>query len=328
MLVVEVLAPLGEADGGEAVLVEGGVIAAAEEAVAAELEHGIEARSRRRDRVGTADVGNRARELAGGRIALIAKCQDAPNLLGRGVGGDIFGEDADSMRVLTLVPGCTIAADDVVVEDGFELPAFLLREVGEVFAAEQVLFFAGDGDKDQRGGEFDFGEDAGALQADRGAAGVVVGAGRFAVGVLVGAVTGIVVAGDEDHARGLRGIAAAQDGVNVVQGRGLGHARIGAGQRRLHEGVTMDFQTAVARGGDGFKLRLDPVGGGQHAGVGREIFVETGERAAIVERDKGGNRMLNLSGRDLSDGVGDRRIGRHRPDRSADGIQIAAGGIG
>ena len=42
MLVVEVLAPLGEADGGEAFVVEAGVVAAAEEAVAAEDEHGVE----------------------------------------------------------------------------------------------------------------------------------------------------------------------------------------------------------------------------------------------------------------------------------------------
>ena len=38
----EVLAPLGDADGGEALEVEAGVVASAEEAVAAEDEDGVE----------------------------------------------------------------------------------------------------------------------------------------------------------------------------------------------------------------------------------------------------------------------------------------------
>ena len=42
VLVVEVLAPLGDADGGEALEVEAGVVASAEEAVAAEDEDGVE----------------------------------------------------------------------------------------------------------------------------------------------------------------------------------------------------------------------------------------------------------------------------------------------
>ena len=42
MLVVEVFAPLGEADGGKALGVEAGVVAAAEEAVATEDQNGME----------------------------------------------------------------------------------------------------------------------------------------------------------------------------------------------------------------------------------------------------------------------------------------------
>ena len=42
MLVIEVLAPLGEADGGEALLIEGEMVAAAEIAVETELEHRAE----------------------------------------------------------------------------------------------------------------------------------------------------------------------------------------------------------------------------------------------------------------------------------------------
>lgn len=105
VLVVEVLAPFGEADSGEAVLVEGGVVAAAEEAVAPEFENRVEARGGRRGGVGSPNVGDGAGKLAGGRVALITKRQDAPNLLRRSVSGDVFREDADSMRSWPLSPG-------------------------------------------------------------------------------------------------------------------------------------------------------------------------------------------------------------------------------
>ena len=51
-----------------------------------------------------------------------------------GGAGDALGEDADGGLVLQcgLVAGGGVAADDVVVEDGLELPALGLGEAGEV----------------------------------------------------------------------------------------------------------------------------------------------------------------------------------------------------
>ena len=101
MLVVEVLAPLGEADSGEAFAVEAGVVAAAQEAVAAEDEDGMEgwdhphkvvvevprgcaggAALRGGLEVGGADVGDGASELARGRVIFGAEVLDGVELLG------------------------------------------------------------------------------------------------------------------------------------------------------------------------------------------------------------------------------------------------------
>ncbi len=82
MLVIEIFAPLGEPHGGEALLVERGVIPAPQETIAAELEDGLEGGG---DLIGARLVGepetpirlahvqNRARQLPRGRIALIAE---------------------------------------------------------------------------------------------------------------------------------------------------------------------------------------------------------------------------------------------------------------
>ncbi len=47
-----------------------------------------------------------------------------------------------------------------------------------------------------------------------------------------------------------------------------------------------------------------------------------------MERDEGGNRMLDVCGGDLREGALDGRIDGHGTNRCADGIQIAVGGIG
>ena len=100
------------------------------------------------------------------------------------------GTPSEKTRTADLsAPRCAgggVAADDVVVEDGFELPTFGFGELGEVATAVEALFFAGDGEEDDGAGEFEFREDAGGLEGDGGAAGVVVGTGRGVVSVHIG----------------------------------------------------------------------------------------------------------------------------------------------
>ena len=62
-----------------------------------------------------------------------------------GGAGDAFGEDADGGFVGAGCAGRGVAADDVVVEDGFEVPALRFGESGEMTAAVETLFFAGYG---------------------------------------------------------------------------------------------------------------------------------------------------------------------------------------
>ncbi len=191
-------------------------------------------------------------------------------------------------------------------------------ELGEVTAAVEALFFAGDGEEDDGAGEFEFGEDAGGLDGDGGAAGVIVGAGCGVVGVVVGGVAGVVVAGDEDDATGLRGIGAAKDGVDVGELGGFGDARGRSGTAGLDELVAFDFEASAAGFGVALEFGLDPVGCGVDAGAGRKVGVHAGECAAIFEADEFGDGGFDLIGRDLRERLCDGGIGGGGRDGLAD----------
>ncbi len=79
--------------------------------------------------VGAAYVDDGAGELAGGRVVLGADGLDLAELLEGGGAGDALGEDADDGLVCADCAGGGVAADDVVVEDGFDLPVFGLVRV-------------------------------------------------------------------------------------------------------------------------------------------------------------------------------------------------------
>ena len=125
---------------------------------------------------------------------------DGVELVERGGSWNAFGEDADGVLVLACGAGGGVAADDVVIEDGFEIPGFGSGEFGEVAAAVETLLFSGHGDEDDCGGKLELGEGAGGLDGDGGSGGVVVGARGGVMGVEVVGGAGVVVAGDEDAA--------------------------------------------------------------------------------------------------------------------------------
>src|SRR5581483_6454202 len=108
-----------------------------------------------------------------------------------------FGENAHHARVLLCI---AVAADDVVVENGFDVPSLLLRHLGKVLAAVQALFFSGHGKKNDGGGKLVLAEHARAFQADRGSRAIVVGARRIAVHIKGIAVSRIIVTGHQDNA--------------------------------------------------------------------------------------------------------------------------------
>ena len=241
-------------------------------------------------------------------------------LLEGGGSGDAFGEDADGGFILHVWISCRgagggVAAYDVVIEDGFELPFFGFRKASEVGAAVEALLLAGYGYEDDGGRKFDLagGEDAGALERDGYSAGVVVGSGGGVVGVEDVGVARVVMASDEDSAGGLGGIRSAEDGVNIDDARGFkdaGRGTAGDGLLRwLDEVVAADVEAVVAGGGDARELSEDPVGRGEGSGAGGKIGVEAGEGAAIREGDKLGDVSVDAVGGDLLQCGGDRGIG-------------------
>ena len=213
-----------------------------------------------------------------------------------------------------------VAAHDVIVESGFDVPTLLFRHLGEVSAAIQPLFFTGHGQKNNGRGKLELAEDAGAFQAYRGAAGVVVGAGRDAAGVKGIAVARIVVAGDQHDAFGIFRIGTLQDRINIGD---YGRLRNPVGGV-LGEAVGLDLETAAASARVAFEFGLDPFPGRAYAVAGLDrIRVLGREREAGLETDQLLNVGLNTLRRDLGQGGGDLRVrgrrGRLRRGRLRDG---------
>ena len=165
--------------------------------------------------------------------------------------GHAFGENAHHARVLL---GIAIAAHDVIVQHGFDIPTLLFRHLREMRAAIQSLLFAGHGQKNNGRGKLQLAENAGALEADGGAAGVVIGSGRDAAYVEGVAVARIVMPGHQHDAAGAFGIGAFQDRINIGDYGGLGNP-VGGGFGEA-VGLYLETSTAVAR--VAFEFFLDP----------------------------------------------------------------------
>ncbi len=114
-----------------------------------------------------------------------------------------------------------VATDNIVVENGLDIPALLLCHLCKMLAAVQSLFFASHGQKNDRAGKLQLAQHARALEADGRAAGVVVGAGRIAFRVERVAVSRIVVARDQNNPLGILRIATFQHRINIGELRRL-----------------------------------------------------------------------------------------------------------
>ena len=101
------------------------------------------------------NVQHGAGQLARGRIVFRADGLDLVKLVERGRAGNALGEDADGGFVLPSLARSGVAADDVVIQHGFQVPALGLGQLRQVGAAIQPLLLAGDGDEDEAGGELD-----------------------------------------------------------------------------------------------------------------------------------------------------------------------------
>ena len=166
VLMVEVLAPFGEANGRETLAVEAAVVATAQIAVVAQSHDGTEGRQqvdkagasvprsgRRRVQLSRLEVcrrqlGDGAGEFTRRGVVLASERQDLALLLRRCRRGDRLGKDPNGVFALLSLSGGGVATDDVIIEHGDERPAFGFGERGEVMRSIEALFFPGDSDED------------------------------------------------------------------------------------------------------------------------------------------------------------------------------------
>ena len=192
-------------------------------------------------------------------------------------------------------------------------------------AAIQSLLFAGHGQKNNGCGKLQLAEDAGAFQADGGAAGIVVGAGSDAAGVEGVAVARIVVAGDQHDAFGIFRIGALQDRINIGDYGGLRNPVGGI----FGEAVGLDLEATAASARVAFEFGLDPLPRRADAVAGLDrIRVLGREREAGLETDQLLDVGLNPLRRDLGQGGGDLRISGRRGGVRRDRLRDGAVGYG
>ncbi len=331
MLMVEVLLPFGEAHGGEALGVEAGVVASAAEAVAAELEDRMEGAGVLRGVAPPLCCHRPGLKYVFATSAMArASCREAESdsapmfwmtaqLAGGCGAGNAFGKDAHGCLVFARLARRGVAADDVVIQHRFKLPAFGACESGQVPASQQTLFFSGDGDEDDGRRKLELRESARGLERYGDPGGVVIRAGRRVVGIEVVCVAGVVVSGDEHPPLGLRGIGALEHRVDVLQARLFFDSRVWRRIAGLDEVVALDLQAAAAGLGDARVLAEEPVSGGGDAGSGGQVGVHAGEGRTVVEGDQLFDVGVNLRGRDRPEGLRDGGVGRSGRDGLAEG---------
>jgi hypothetical protein len=169
------------------------------------------------------------------------------------------------------------AADDVASQEGLDRLALRAPVVGQRLRAEQTLLFAGDAHEGDARARLETGELPRALEHQRGARSVVVGARRVGLGVERVAATRVVVTRHRDDARRL---AAGQDRDHVDHGRRSGNA-IGLADF-VHERAHLEL-AAVPLARNAFEFGLEP--GARRADSALRI-VGRAQRVPRPERDQ------------------------------------------
>src|SRR5215469_7958383 len=313
VLMVEVFAPFGKAHGGKAFAIEGAMVAATQITVGSGDEKGLECGSsaRREVRLGHAIDG--ARKLAGRRVVFKAERADAAFFLRCRGAGYALGEDADAVLGLERVSGRGVAAHNVVVENSFEIPPLVFGKLGKMRGTDQALLLPGHGDEHQRGGQAELAEGAGRLERNGDARRIVVCSRSDAARVHDVGIARVIMARNKIHGVGLRGIVAAQDGVDIGDARRLRNAiRPGAAGRRGRVGrecVAAHIEAAAAFGRNLLELFEYPIRRGLNTGPGGQVGFHAGKRVASLEADELGDDLVNALAIDGSNGASDGRIG-------------------
>ena len=173
VLTIVALVDLGEPHRGKALLVERGVVPAAEKAVRAVDQPRLD-----RQVVALGDVVDEPSQLTGGRVVGGAEPVNPAQLLGRRLALDRLTEDAYTAPV-DLSPGAGGVPDNVIAERGPDVKAALGGRPGEPPGPQQALLLAGGHEKDQRRLAPTACKDTGKLESRSGAGGVIIGPRRF-----------------------------------------------------------------------------------------------------------------------------------------------------
>src|SRR5581483_3299871 len=116
----------------ESLFIERRVVAAAQIAVRTKNEHRLETGGIR-----AADLQDVPRQLTGGGVTLATDAADQLQLFFIRSDRNAFGEHANPACIL---PRAAITADDVVIQNGFDVPPRLPGHPREVFGAVESLF--------------------------------------------------------------------------------------------------------------------------------------------------------------------------------------------
>src|SRR5258708_5497914 len=144
VLMMKVLAEFSKPHGRKSLLIEGIMIAAAQESIQPEYQHWLHARI-----VSPSHLGDIPCQFPRPGIALPAQAANAPQfLLGRCC-RYAFRKNSHSGMILL---GAFVAADNVVVENRLQIPTLTLchlffDHLGKMTAAVQSLLFSCDGEK-------------------------------------------------------------------------------------------------------------------------------------------------------------------------------------
>ena len=195
------------------------MVAAAAEAVGAPDLHDVEA-----DVEPVGQAVEEARDVARRRVILTAEAVGRRRQLRLPLRARAFRQNADMLVVAETV-GRAAVADDVVVEDGDDVPALRLGEIGEDLAAQEPLLLARQRRIDDGAGEFVLAEHPRRLDHRRRARAVVIGAGRVRLEVHDVGDAAVDMALDDDDVVGPLG--AALDGDHVTHPRRCRHALAG-----------------------------------------------------------------------------------------------------
>ena len=247
VLMMKVFAKFREANGGESLLVERIVVAAAQKSIQPEHQHRLDASVIR-----AANIGDVPRQLPRCGVTFPAQAANSPDVLLGGRGGHPLREHSHHGTILLRA---LVAAHNVVVEDGCQIPSLIFRHLREMFAAVQPLLFPSHGKKNNCRRELHLAEDARALQADCGSAAIVVRAGSVANYIARVAIAGVIVSGHQHDAFRVGCIRALQHRVNIGDFRCRRNALGGL----FGEAVGLHFQASAAIFRIALELRLDPV---------------------------------------------------------------------